>query len=132
MISQEGPGWRLAWDPLKEKFPILLGGEGWAFELAEAEWETLVQLVFDLTTEHQQIKSQLMEEESVRLEMEKEFWWGCLEGDKDNWTLQVILQPYESNIRAVEAFWTCASAKKFSSAMKMMWDSYQGLGNLIA
>ena len=30
MIAKEGSGWRLAWDPSRDSFPYLIGGEGWA------------------------------------------------------------------------------------------------------
>ena len=65
MISQEGSGWRLAWDPSRKNFPILLGGEGCAFELTEKEWKILVGLVLDLISEHEQVKYQLMEETGI-------------------------------------------------------------------
>ena len=50
MILQEGPGWRLARDPSRGEFSILVGGEGWAFELTEPEWNDLVALLSTLET----------------------------------------------------------------------------------
>ena len=125
MISQEGPGWRLAWDPSKPKFPVLLGGDGWAFELNDEEWKSFAQLVLDLIKEHAQIQSQLMEEESITLELERNFWWGCLNGDNHNWSLQVVLHSDESKFRGIEAFWSPSSVKAFSASLRMVWDSYQ-------
>ena len=125
MISEEGSGWRLAWDPSRKKFPVLVGGQGWAFELTDSEWRTFVHLVLDLINEYQQLKSQLMGEESICLEMERDFWWGSLEGDQSNWALQVILQNPEPNLRGIEGFWPVPIAKEFSTGLRTMWDSYQ-------
>ena len=63
MIQSEGPGWRLARDLSRKDFPVLIGGEGWAIELTEQEWTSLVPLINDLTDQHQQLENQLMAEE---------------------------------------------------------------------
>ena len=125
MISQEGPGWRLAWDPNRKSFPVLLGGDDWAFELSDEEWRSFVKLVLDLVQEHDQIKSQLMEQESISLELERDFWWACLAGDKDNWSLQVLLQEQQANKRGVEAFWPASSTKDLLLSMRTIWETSQ-------
>ena len=125
MISQEGPGWRLAWDPTRKSFPVLLGGDDWAFELSDEEWRSFVKLVLDLVQEHDQIKSQLMEQESISLELERDFWSACLAGDKDNWSLQVLLQEQQANKRGVEAFWPASSTKDLLLSMRTIWETSQ-------
>ena len=125
MISQEGSGWRLAWDPSKQHFPILLGGEGWACELSEIEWQCFVQLVGDLVEEHKKMKTQLMAEETVALEIEREICWGCLEGNKDKWSIHVLFPSKGTKARGFEASWPSSIAKDFVHGMRTMWDSYQ-------
>ena len=60
MIQQEGPGWRLAFDPSRLNFPIMIGGDGWAIELGETEWVTLSRVIKDLIDQHKQLEDQLM------------------------------------------------------------------------
>ena len=124
MFHEEGNGWRVAWDPSRLQFPVLLGGEGWAFELTDAEWKSLAKLILDLLDEHRQITSQLMEQESVSLEIEREFFWGCLQGDKDQWSLRLILTSESNHFRGVEAYWPNLIAKDFVNSMRKMWNSY--------
>ncbi|MFL0731274.1 MAG: DUF1818 family protein, partial [Prochlorococcus sp.] len=45
MIQKEGAGWRLARDPARTAFPVLIGGESWAVELTQAEWKLLMALI---------------------------------------------------------------------------------------
>ena len=78
MILQEGPGWRLARDPSRGEFSILVGGEGWAFELTETEWKDFVGLLSTLESQHCALKDQLMAEEAIELELDRGVWWGCL------------------------------------------------------
>ncbi len=82
MIQKEGAGWRLARDPARTAFPVLIGGESWAVELTQAEWKLLMALIVELTDQHQQLVTQLLAEESVCLEMERQSWWACLDGDR--------------------------------------------------
>mgnify|MGYP001173135911 CR=1 FL=1 len=125
MINKEGSGWRLAWDPSKKQFPVLLGGEGWAFELSDREWKSFVKLVLDLIKEHKQINSQLMTGESISLELDRGLWWGCLDGDQKDWALQVVLQPQEALTRGIEVSWPIPIAKDFVDGMRIVWDSYK-------
>ena len=123
MIELEGPGWRLARDPLRGKFSVLLGGDSWAIEITEYEWDSLVPLIIELIEEHEKIKNQLMPEELISLEMEKDSWWACLDGDRNQWSLKIILEGDEVSLRGIEAFWPPSSAKDIAFAMRTMWDS---------
>ncbi len=125
MLQEEGSGWRVAWDPSRKDFPILIGGQDWAFELTELEWKCFVQLVLDLLEEHNQIKSQLMEEESISIELERDFCWGCLEGDKSKWSLHVLFQSKKTCFRDIEVSWPSSNAKDFVNGMRTMWESFQ-------
>lgn len=116
MIVQEGTGWRLARDPSRGEFSILVGGEGWAFELTEPEWKDLVGLLATLETQHSALRDQLMAEEAIELELDRGVWWGCLAGDCQSWSLALVLTPREG--RGVEGFWPASAAAAVVAAVR--------------
>ena len=118
MIEHEGPGWRVARDSLRSRFPVIIGGDGWAIELSEKEWNSLMEVIKDLTNQHKKLDNVLMPDESVCLEIEKHSWWGCLDGDKKSWSLQLVLESNENHSRGFEAFWPIPAAQSITSAMK--------------
>ncbi len=124
MIQQEGPGWQLARDPSRVQFPVLVGGEGWAFELTELEWTELAEIIFDLIDQLSEIDDQLMPEELVCLEIERSSWWCCIDGEKDSWDLQLVLKHKGFGARGVEASWPAPAAQAIAAAMRIVWDSY--------
>ena len=123
MIQQEGPGWRLARDLSRNGFPFLIGGEFWAVELTETEVTGLHALLVELVHQHSLIRDQLMEEESITLELEQQEWWGCLDGTRDHWGLQVVLQ--DSGMqrrRGLEGAWPAPAAQAFLAALRTVLD----------
>jgi len=124
MIRQEGPGWRLAWDPSRPVFPALIGGEGWAFELTREEFQGLVALVSALVDQHGQLIDQMMAEEAITLEMDRAPWWGCLEGGRERWALQVVLEGESAGGRGVEGHWPAPAAQAITAAVRTTWDSF--------
>ena len=125
MLAREGPGWRLARDPLRGEFSVLIGGDSWAIELTESEWSQLVLLVSDLINQHHGYKNRLMNEEEITLEIERLPWWGCLNGNKNSWSLKLILTGDSSQKRGVEMYWPIPIAQSMASEMRIMWDSCQ-------
>ena len=122
MIQQEGPGWRLARDLSRNGFPFLIGGEFCAVELTETEVKGLHALLVELVHQHTLIRDQLMEEESITLELEQQEWWGCLDGTRDRWGLQVVLQGSGMNRRGLEGAWPAPAAQAFLAALKTVLD----------
>ena len=118
MILQEGPGWRLARDPSRGEFSILVGGEGWAFELTEPEWNDLVALLSTLETQHLALKNQLMAKEAIEIELDRGIWWGCVAGDCQGWSLALVLTPRKG--RGVEGFWPASSAMAMVAAVRTL------------
>ena len=55
MIKKEGPGWRLIRDSSRDNFSTLIGGESWAIELNQYEWENLVKVVIDLSDQYKAV-----------------------------------------------------------------------------
>lgn len=121
MIQQEGPGWRVARDPQRAEFTVLVGGQGWAFELTEDEWSAFCRLVLELIRNHAALQDQLMAEESIELELESGPWWGCLEGDRERWDLSVVLTPDSG--RGVEGHWPSPASAALAAVVRTMWDS---------
>ena len=121
LIQQEGSGWRVARDPQRNGFTVLLGGQGWAFELTEPEWTGFCELLVELVRNHAALVDQLMAEEAIELELERGPWWGCLEGDRERWSLSVVLTPEAG--RGVEGHWPCPAAMALIGAVRTMWDS---------
>ncbi len=123
MIQHEGPGWRFEKDSSKSNFPVLIGGENWAVELSENEWLSLRKVVCNLIDQYAQIKKTLMKEEQIFLEMERSPWWGCIDGNRESWSLRLILSGAGCKARGIEVFWPVPAAQAITSVMKIMWDS---------
>ena len=123
MIQQEGPGWRLARDPQRAGFPVLIGGEAWALELTETEACALASVLRRLVDQHRSIRDQLMPDEAITLELECSKWWACLDGDRSTWSLRVILSAGASGARGLEVSWPAPAAQAMAAAMRTMWDS---------
>ena len=122
MIQHEGPGWRFARDTSRSAFPVMIGGDGWACELTEQEWLSLIPLVNDLINQHNQLEDQLMKEESICMEIERDDWWGCLDGDRDSWSLKIVLESNGESFRGFEAFWPIPAAQAITNSMRIVWD----------
>ncbi len=120
MIHKEGEGWRLAWDGSRQPFSVLVGGDGWAAELTRAEAEALRDALADLVAQHQSLVDQLMAEESIELELERDPWWLAIEGDRSAWSLRVMLSPAAEQ-RALEGSWSTAAAGPFTQALQQLF-----------
>ena len=123
MIKKEGPGWRIIRDSSRDNFSTLIGGESWAIEITDFEWESLVKVVIDLSDQYQDIRNQLMGDEDITLELESKHWLAILKGDQYGWNLKLILNSSGSINRGVEVFWSRKVTKQVVNAMRTMWDS---------
>ena len=123
MIKKEGPGWRIIRDVSRDNFSTLIGGENWAIELNNFEWENLVRVVNDLSKQFREIKDQLMGDEDITLEMESNPWLAILKGDQHGWNLKLILDSSNSLNRGAEVSWPRNVTFPLVNAMRKMWDS---------
>ena len=119
MVQREGEGWRLAWDAGRQPFSVLFGGDGWAAELSLGEAEALRDGVSLLAAQHTDLVDQLMAEEAISLELERQPWWIGLEGDRAGWALRVVLTPGPGQ-RAVEGCWSMAASRPFMAALQQL------------
>ena len=120
MIQREGEGWRLAWDGDRQPFSVLVAGDGWATELTRGEAESLRDSVADLVAQHAALVDQLMAEEAIELELERDPWWLSIEGDRASWSLRVMLTP-ASGQRAVEGSWGPLASQPFTQALQQLF-----------
>jgi len=135
---QEGEGWRLALDPQRPTFPVLVGGAGWAAELSLAEARALRSGVMRLLDQHRSLGPLLMPEEQVSLELELELeleldadpgpacglatsgsLWLGLDGDRSCWSLRFVLSP-GADRRGLEAEWSSGASAAISAALQLL------------
>lgn len=90
-IVKSGSGWRLGWDAKASQFKGLVGGDDWAIELTEAEFNDFCQLLGQLAQTMEDMANQLMDEEKIACEAETDRLWMQVEGDPCSYSVQFIL-----------------------------------------
>ena len=123
MIQHEGKGWRLELNNTKKDFPVLIGGENWAVEISKIEWNGLRVVVSKLIDQYEYLRSSLMKEEKILIEIDIAPWWACIDGTKKDWRLKLILDGKGCDGRGLEIFWPNPAAQAIVSVMRIMWDS---------
>ena len=78
--------WRLCKDFKKGKFCFLIGVDNWSIELQKSEFDSLYLSLKSINDELLAIKNELMEEESIILELQNLPWFIELEGKKEEIT----------------------------------------------
>ena len=114
--------WRLLRDFKKGKFCFLIGANNWAIELQKHEFELLYKLLLKLNNQFLEIKDELMDEESINLEIEQLPWYAELEGKKYEWNLRLIFESLEET-RSFEMYWPIPIAESLFYEIKKMWES---------
>ena len=114
--------WRLEKDFRKGKFCFLIGVENWSIELQRNEFYSLYLLLLKLEKQIFAIKNELMDEESVTLEIEQLPWYIELEGNKNEWSLRFVFVSQDQT-RSFEMYWPIPIAQKLFSEIKKMWES---------
>ena len=118
----EGEGWRLAFNPLRADFPVLVGGRHWAAELSLAEAQVFQGAVANLVQQQAGLVDQLMAEEALSLELETPLaggqghLWLTLEGDRSQWSLGFVLTP-EPGLRGLEGHWEAGATAALTAAL---------------
>ena len=74
--------WRLLKDLKKGKFCFLIGVDNWSIELQKSELHSLYLSLLRINKQLLGIKNELMDEESITLELEQLPWYILLEGKK--------------------------------------------------
>ena len=114
--------WRLRRDFKKGKFCFLIGVDNWSIELKKSEFESLYILLLKINAELLSINNQLMDEESITLELEKLPWYIELEGKKNEWSLRFVFESQDQT-RSFEMYWPIPIAQNLFYEIKNMWES---------
>ena len=114
--------WRLIKDLKKGKFCFLIGVDNWSIELQKSEFYSLYLLLLKINEQLLVVKDQLMDEESITLELEKLPWYIELKGNKNEWTLRLVFESQEQT-RSFEMYWPIPVAQNLFFEIKKMWES---------
>jgi hypothetical protein len=105
-FMKEGAGWRVGWDPTAPTYQALLGGDTWALELTNQEFQDFCRLAQQLADTLQAMAAELMDEERITCEAESDWVWVEVEGFPHDYTLRLIL----NTGRRGEGEWKSAAA----------------------
>ena len=114
--------WRLLRDYKKGKFCFLIGVDHWSIELQESEFYSLYLLLLRINEQILDIYNELMDEESITLELEQLPWYIKLEGKKNEWSLRFVFESQEQT-RSFEMYWPIPIAQNLFFEIKKMWES---------
>ena len=114
--------WRLLRDYKKGKFCFLIGVDNWSIELQEVEFYSLYLLLLKINEQLLDINNELMDEESITLELEQLPWYIQLEGKKNEWSLRFVFESQEQT-RSFEMYWPIPIAQNLFYEIKKMWES---------
>ena len=114
--------WRLLRDYKKGKFCFLIGVDNWSIELRESEFYSLYLLLLKINKQLLSIKNELMDEESITLELEQQPWYIELEGKKNEWSLRFVFESQDQT-RSFEMYWPIPIAQNLFFEIKKMWES---------
>ena len=114
--------WRVLKDFKKGKFCFLIGVDNWSIELQKDEFCSLYLLLIKINKQLLGIKNQLMDEESISLELEQLPWYIELNGKKDEWSLRFVFESQDQT-RSFEMYWPIPIAQNLFYEIKNMWES---------
>ena len=114
--------WKLLRDFKKGKFCFLIGVGNWSIELQKSEFRSLYFLLIKIEEQLLVIKSELMDEESITLELEQLPWYIELEGKKNEWSLRFVFESRDET-RSFEMYWPIPIAETLLNEIKKMWES---------
>jgi len=121
-LAKDQKGWRLIRDFRKGKFCFLIGVENWSIELQKSEFNSLYLLLLKINEQLSVIKDELMDEESISLELEQLPWYIQLEGKKNEWSLRFVFESQDQT-RSFEMYWPIPIAENLFCEIKNMWES---------
>ena len=123
-MSKNQKRFRLQKDVKKGKYCFLIGIDNWSIELQKSEFYSLYLLLLRLNKQLLSIKNELMDEESITLEIEQLPWFIELEGKKNEWSLRFVFESQEQT-RSFEMYWPIPIAQSLFYEIKKMWESME-------
>ena len=122
ILLKEQRKWRLIKDLKKGKFCFLIGVDNWSIELQKNEFHLLYLSLLRINEQFICIKNELMDEESITLEIEQLPWYIELEGKKNEWSLRFVFESQDQT-RSFEMYWPIPLAQNLFYEIKNMWES---------
>ena len=113
---------RVLRDFKKGKFCFLIGVDNWSIELQKSEFNSLYFLLLRINEQLLGIENELMDEESISLELEQLPWYIVLEGKKNEWSLRFVFESQDQT-RSFEMYWPIQIAQNLFYEIKTMWES---------
>lgn len=113
---KSGPGWRVGWDPADSDFQGLVGADTWAIELTGAEFTDFCQLLEQLVATMNQIKGELMDQETITCEAVSNLLWMEVRGYPHAYGLGFILL----SGRRGEGHWTAIAVPELVQATQLL------------
>ena len=114
--------WRLLKDIKKGKFCFLVSIDKWSIELQKSEFHSLYLLLLRINDQYLSIKNELMDEESITLELEQLPWYIELKGKKNEWSLRFVFESQDQT-RSFEMYWPIQVAQNLFFEIQKMWES---------
>ena len=114
--------WKLLKDFNRGKFCFLITVDNWSIELQKSEFRSLYFLLLQINEQLLGIKKELMDEESISLELERLPWYIELEGCKNEWSLRFVFESQDQT-RSFEMYWPIPIAENLLYEIKNMWES---------
>ena len=121
-MLQDHKRWRVLRDFKKGKFCFLIGVDNWSIELQKSEFNSLYFLLLRINEQLLGIENELMDEESISLELEQLPWYIVLEGKKNEWSLRFVFESQDQT-RSFEMYWPIPIAQNLFYEIKKMWES---------
>ena len=100
----------------------MISVDNWSIELQKSEFDSLYFLLHSINKELLSIKSKLMDEESITLQLEKLPWHIELKGKKNEWSLKFVFESQDQT-RSFEMYWPIPVAQNLFFEIKNMWES---------
>ena len=114
--------WRLIKDFKRGKFCFLIGVDNWSIELQKSEFESLSLSLLKVNEQLLVIKNELMDEESITLDLDHPPWFIELDGKKNDWSLRFVFESQDQT-RSFEMYWPIPIAQNLFNEIKNMWES---------
>ena len=114
--------WRVLKDFKKGKYCFLIGVDNWSIELQKSEFDSLYLSLVKINRQLLDIKNELMDEESICLELENIPWFIELKGKKNEWSLRFVFESQDQT-RSFEMYWPIPIAQNLFFEIKKMWES---------
>ena len=100
----------------------MIGVDNWSIELQKDEFHSLYLLLLRINEQLLDIKNELMDEESITLELEQLPWYVELEGKRNEWSLRFVFES-QKQTRSFEMYWPIPIAQNLFYEIKNMWES---------